>query len=95
MRLLRLGDGDEVSLVEYTQSSIPPYAILSHTWNEEEVTFRDMIEGTGKDKRGYAKIRLVARLTRLDGLEHFWIDTCCIDKSSRAELSEALNSMFR
>jgi len=26
---------------------------------------------------------------------HVWIDTCCIDKSSSAELSEAINSMFR
>ena len=29
-----------------------------------------------------------------DGLSHAWIDTCCIDKSSSAELSEAINSMY-
>ncbi|ROV87718.1 hypothetical protein VSDG_09744 [Cytospora chrysosperma] len=51
----------------------PKYAILSHTWGNEEVTYEDM----------------------RDGLEHFWVDTCCIDKSSSAELSEAINSMFK
>ncbi|XP_044714905.1 heterokaryon incompatibility protein (HET) domain-containing protein [Hirsutella rhossiliensis] len=59
---------------------IPPYAILSHTWDQSEVTFEDM--------------QSCARASR-DGLDYIWIDTCCIDKSSRAELSEAINSMFR
>ncbi|KAI6138370.1 hypothetical protein BKA82DRAFT_58501, partial [Pisolithus tinctorius] len=30
-----------------------------------------------------------------DGYEWLWIDTCCIDKRSSSELSEAINSMFR
>lgn len=29
------------------------------------------------------------------GLPYVWIDTCCIDKSSSAELQEAVNSMFK
>jgi hypothetical protein len=97
MRLLQIGDDGALSLVERTGTSIPPYAILSHTWgsNDEEVTFQDLINNTGKDKIGYRKLNFCARQTVEDGLTHFWVDTCCIDKSSSAELAEAITSMFR
>ncbi|KAE9379683.1 HET-domain-containing protein, partial [Stipitochalara longipes BDJ] len=72
------------------------YAILSHRWGKdtEEVTYRDLIDGTGKNKVGYKKIRFCGEQARRDGWHYFWVDTCCIDKSSSAELSEAINSMF-
>ncbi|KAI9784312.1 MAG: hypothetical protein M1839_002373 [Geoglossum umbratile] len=78
-------------------SKIPEYAILSHTWGEdkEEVTYRDLIYGTGKNKVGYEKIRFCGEQARRDGLHYFWVDTCCIDKSNNNELAEAINSMFR
>jgi hypothetical protein len=74
---------------------IPSYAILSHTWGDDEVTFRDLTEGTGTTKAGYRKINFCAKQAALDGLQYFWVDTCCIDKSSSEELREAINSMFR
>jgi len=97
MRLLQLGDNDELSLVEFIGSDIPPYAILSHTWgpNNSEVTCRGVVEGTGKSKRGYQKILWCGRQAAKNSLEYFWVDTCCIDKTSSAELSEAINSMYR
>ncbi|KAI8949693.1 heterokaryon incompatibility protein-domain-containing protein [Xylaria longipes] len=73
------------------------YAILSHTWTEEEeVSFQEFhdIEARRK-KNGFAKITAVCELARLRGLKWCWVDTCCIDKTSSAELSEAINSMFR
>lgn len=75
---------------------IPPYAILSHTWGaaEEEVTFKDMVDNTGKQKTGYRKIEFCGKEAAKKCLQHFWVDTCCIDKSSSAELSEAINSMY-
>ncbi|KAI1418808.1 heterokaryon incompatibility protein-domain-containing protein [Xylaria sp. FL1777] len=82
---------------EQSSSSVPPYAILSHTWGEGEVTFRDMSSGSPQAitrKKGYAKITQTCRLARENDLEYVWIDTCCIDKSSSAELSESINSMF-
>jgi hypothetical protein len=96
MRLLQMKSND-FSLIEYVGSNIPPYAILSHTWgaDEEEVTFKDISDGTGKSKVGYHKIRFCGEQTARNGLQYFWVDTCCIDKSSSAELSEAINSMFR
>jgi hypothetical protein len=97
MRLLRFEDNGEFSLVEHFGSSIPQYAILSHTWgaDHEEVTFKDITEGTGKNKSGYRKLTFCGERATKDGLWWFWVDTCCIDKSSSSELSEAINSMFR
>jgi hypothetical protein len=97
MRLLELQSNGDVSLTKDLLSNIPPYAILSHTWgdDEDEVTFKDLTEGSGKTKHGYNKILFCAKQARNDGLQHIWIDTCCIDKSNNAELSEAIISMFR
>jgi len=76
---------------------MPPYAILSHTWGLEadEVTFDDLASNAGKDKPGYKKIRFCGEQARQDGLQYFWIDTCCIDKADKAEFSHAIRSMFR
>ncbi|KAH6719559.1 heterokaryon incompatibility protein-domain-containing protein [Leptodontidium sp. MPI-SDFR-AT-0119] len=95
MRLLHLDGGGNPSLTEFFEDDIPEYAILSHRWEAEEVTFKDMTDGTNRIKAGYGKIYFCGEQARRDGLEYFWVDTCCIDKSSSAELSEAINSMFR
>ncbi|KAN0075668.1 HET domain containing protein [Elaphomyces granulatus] len=100
MRLLKLNNTAEFGLTKdfLVCDDIPRYAILSHTWgaDTEEVSFKDMIDGTAKSKvPGYNKIRFCGEQARRDGLQYFWIDTCCIDKSSSTELQEAINSMFR
>jgi hypothetical protein len=61
----------------------------------EEVTFRDLMDGTGKSKAGYDKIRFCGEQAGRDGVQYFWVDTYCIDKSNNNELAEAINSMFR
>jgi hypothetical protein len=98
MRLLLRNNTGEISLTKdlVGDDLIPPYAILSHTWKEgQEVTFKDLMGGTGKSKSGYDKIRFCGQQAKHDGLQYFWVDTCCIDKSNHAELQEAINSMFR
>ena len=78
--------------------TIPRYAILSHTWGEEEVTFKDLDNdkfGNHRKLKGYGKISGSCAVALREGFEWIWIDTCCIDKSSSAELSEAINSMFK
>jgi hypothetical protein len=98
MRLLKCNDDGEFSLAkDFVSSEIPEYAILSHTWgaDTEEVTYRDLIDGAGKNKVGYEKIRFCGEQARRDGLHYFWVDTCCIDKSNAVEVQEAINSMFR
>ncbi|RDW59199.1 hypothetical protein BP5796_12123 [Coleophoma crateriformis] len=84
----------------------PGYAVLSHTWGDYEVTFREMESLGGKEAvlsamllpdnryKDYNKIVCSAEFARTRGFDYIWIDTCCIDKSSSAELSEAINSMF-
>lgn len=47
-----------------------------------------------KKKKGYSKILGACNQARLDRLQYLWVDTNCIDKSSSAELSEAINSMY-
>ncbi|KAH6694346.1 P-loop containing nucleoside triphosphate hydrolase protein, partial [Leptodontidium sp. MPI-SDFR-AT-0119] len=96
MRLLHLESGN-LSLTEDYTKHVPPYAILSHTWGKdtEEVTFDDFKAGAYSDKIGYKKIKFCGEQAARDGLQYFWVDTCCINKSNFPELSEAINSMFR
>ncbi|KAH7070789.1 heterokaryon incompatibility protein-domain-containing protein [Paraphoma chrysanthemicola] len=96
MRLLKSSHSGEFALESFRDDAIPPYAILSHTWTEgQEVDFQEITIGIGKDKPGYRKIQFCQDRATLDGLEYFWVDTCCIDKTSSQELSTAINSMFR
>jgi hypothetical protein len=96
MRLLQYNNDGDFSLTEFFEGDIPKkYAILSHRWGAEEVTFKDLTDGTSKGKAGYGKIQFCGEQARRDGLQYFWVDTCCIDKSNAVELQEAINSMFR
>ncbi|KAI9667441.1 MAG: hypothetical protein M1821_000256 [Bathelium mastoideum] len=97
MRFLRLEDHGQINLTKEFRNEIPCYAILSHTWgaDEDEVTFNDLVIGTGRDKAGFAKISFCANQARKDGLQYIWIDACCIDRANHTELSTAVASMFR
>ena len=112
----------------FSDDQTPSYAILSHTWGDEEVSYQDMMyedvvenlsPGFGdaslqaavtvaasiqfskvgdtptKQRQGYQKILKTAQIAKEKGYDYFWIDTCCIDKTSSAELQEAINSMWR
>ena len=109
-------------------AKIPPYAILSHRWTDDEITFKDYKKGKHTSGAGFHKIRSfaerlksrwwrqrVVNVNRQPGkgpsnfssddhdddprkttrdVEWIWVDTCCIDKGSSAELSEAINAMW-
>ncbi|KAF7537825.1 hypothetical protein G7054_g3410 [Neopestalotiopsis clavispora] len=92
MRLIRCSD---LRLVEFFGEDIPPYAILSHTWGRGEVTYQDFDPVGASLMAGWYKIEKTCEVALQEGLGYAWIDTCCIDKSSSAELSEAINSMFQ
>ncbi|PMD59794.1 HET-domain-containing protein, partial [Hyaloscypha bicolor E] len=91
---MRLLNSITLQLAEFTERDLPPYAILSHTWETEEVSFQDMQGGEPKWKKGYQKIQGCCIIAAATGFEYVWVDTCCIDKTSSAELSEAINSMY-
>jgi hypothetical protein len=86
----------------YVPSEVPDYVILSHRWSTEEVTFANIskapisdLQSPSRTKSGFAKIEGACKLALRDGYTWIWIDSCCIDKSSSAELQEAINSMWR
>lgn len=124
MRLLNTTTHD---FREFFDGQIPPYAILSHRWGDDEVSFQEfeasMMTGPDEDYmeigffhrgdedevsfqkfdsgtvmgfgEGRAKIKNCCALAKENGYAWVWIDTCCIDKKSSAEVSEAINSMYR
>lgn len=75
---------------------IPKYAILSHTWTDNEVIYSDLISShqLACQRPEFAKVNFTAQQAIDDGLDYIWVDTCNIDKSSSAELSETINSMY-
>lgn len=90
MRLLNT----ETRKLEEFFGQIPQYAILSHRWRDGEVQFSDIDQPHARNMPGYSKIRGCCVQAHEDGYQYVWIDTCCINKSSSSELSEAINSMF-
>lgn len=94
---MRLLNTLTLEFAEFFGSDIPDYSILSHTWESEEVTFKEMKgrSPTCQQKKGYQKIQSACNYAHGRGQQYIWIDTCCIDKRSSSELSEAINSMYR
>jgi hypothetical protein len=101
MRLINL---KSLELEDFLGANIPPYAILSHTWGDGEVTLQHFLhlpKEELKKRLGWKKIANFCRTALMHAepltqthVEYGWVDTCCIDKTSSAELSEAINSMF-
>jgi hypothetical protein len=76
MRLLKT-TGESLELKKFFSKSIPPYAILSHTWGDEEVTFQEMqnLDNSIPSRKGYAKIQNAANKSLEDGLSYVWVDS--------------------
>jgi hypothetical protein len=97
MRLIHTSD---LTFREFGDHDIEPYAILSHCWsqdpNEPEITYQQMVSGDfSRDGQGWQKIEKCCEKARNRNIDWAWVDTCCIDKTASAELSEIINSMFR
>jgi Heterokaryon incompatibility protein (HET) len=96
---MRVLNTTSFELRDFIGDYIPEYAILSHTWDEEEILLPDLLvhpnDQSWKGKKSFKKVSGFCSLASENGYEWCWIDTCCIDKTSSAELSEAINSMFR
>ena len=94
---MRLLNSSTIKLQDFIGENVPDFAILSHKWTNDEVLFQDLINPSESlaDRAGYKKIKACCNQAASDGFEYVWIDTCCIDKTSSAELSETINSMYR
>lgn len=93
----------QVEVLKFYDAQDLEYAILSHRWGDE-VDYKEMVELTGLKKGerdkirrrgGYQKVLNSCKQADNDGIEWLWVDTCCIDKKSSSELSEAINSMYQ
>jgi hypothetical protein len=96
MRLLHFDALGKLILTNFRGKPIPPYAILSHRWSDSEILIEDVLNRNYEErKEGCQKLRFCAEQAAKDGLQYFWIDTCCINKWDKDELSRAINSMFQ
>jgi hypothetical protein len=108
MRLLRI-DFDpaekgriQVELCDHTEIEDQNlrYAIFSHRWQKDEVLFADVadpdraLSEATRNKSGFVKLEAFCRIALEHGLQHVWIDTCCVDRNSSAEVSEYSNALF-
>jgi len=92
-------------VLEFADDETTKYAILSHRWiDPTEVDYEEMVDLAKMERKerneirqrlGYKKILASCEQAKEDGYKWLWVDTCCIDKRSSAELSEAINSMYR
>ncbi|KAF7937569.1 uncharacterized protein EAE98_001883 [Botrytis deweyae] len=97
MCLLEPDDDGEYRLTRnLTDHQLPCYAILSHTWgsDDQEVNFEDITFGIGKDKTGYRKIQFCGKQAACDNIKYFWVDSCCIRKSSAPSFRNPLIRWF-
>jgi hypothetical protein len=83
-----------LKLQYFGEDDTPSYAALSHTWDAQELTFQHVQSGKFDHLPGYAKVKGTCDTIK-QRYEWVWIDTCCIDKTSSAELSQAINSMYK
>ncbi|KAK1703949.1 hypothetical protein BDP67DRAFT_355712, partial [Colletotrichum lupini] len=74
----------------------PPYAVLSHLWEHDEVLFQDLRDGQMlRPRAGLRKIDAACLVAQERMLRYIWIDTSCVDIESESERSEAVESSFR
>ena len=92
---MRLINTYTYQVLEINFGWIPEYAILSHTWGDDEYLFGDRNKPDRRESAGFRKIAGCCTLAARQGYEYVWVDTCCIDKTSSAELTESINSMYR
>jgi hypothetical protein len=97
---MRLLNARTFQLREFFELEVQPYAIISHRWGDNDLTFRDVesqtwLEKINGDTPSSKKIKGCCRQALKDELEWVWIDTCCINKLSSEELSMSINSMYQ
>ena len=89
---MRLINAQTLKLEEYLDEKIQPYAILSHSWSDNEMSLLDMHDlrpGEPANSKGFVKIKYACEQAVRDGCKYIWVDTCCINKDSGGELSES------
>lgn len=99
---MRLIEIETQQFREFAEFETPPYAVFSHHWSNNEVTYQTFEERkreawTGQTNNGFEKVLGFSKFvsTHRPDIHFLWIDSCCINQWNAVELSEAINSMFR
>ena len=94
---MRLLDANTQTLKQFHER--PPYAIVSHRWGAEsdEVLYTDINDPSRVRSKamGHEKVLGACSMALYDGLAFLWLDTCCIDRRNKNELTTAINSMYK
>ncbi|KAF1975941.1 hypothetical protein BU23DRAFT_631202 [Bimuria novae-zelandiae CBS 107.79] len=96
--VMRLINCASLKFEEFIGSKISSYLILSHTWETYEISYKDYCGIDDLRLKAGPQVEKILRtcdVATRKGYRYAWIDTCCIDKSSSAELTKAINSMFK
>ena len=81
--------------LEDFKEKVLKYAILSHVWSTEEIIFSDFESQVDlSTKKGWRKLKSFCELACDLKYEYAWVDTCCIDKRSSADIDKSINSMY-
>jgi hypothetical protein len=67
---MRLSNVHTYKLKEFSQKVAPPYAILSHTWDEEEVTLRDLDNDQVSELASFKKMQGCCEQAYKDGFDY-------------------------
>ena len=94
---MRLINARTLQMEEVWHENAKEYSILLHRWLDHgEVSFQNIQNlEVASTMEGFAKIQKSCEHAVKDGFDYVWVDTCCINKESSAELSKSINSMFR
>lgn len=72
MRLINIQTKE---LEEFFESEIPAYAIISHRWSHDELTFKEVYKKrVDPNKQGYKKLLKACEIAADCGLDYVWID---------------------
>ncbi|RYN17793.1 hypothetical protein AA0113_g12143 [Alternaria arborescens] len=71
--------GGSLRMQEFIGRPPIPFAILSHTWDSEEVNFQAFNDiATRTTARGWTKIECTCREAQRRRFDYVWIDSFCI-----------------
>ena len=92
---MRLINTHTKTFVEFKPKEIPEYAVVSHKWGPDEVSYSDFLEDTHRRGRGWLKILKACKIAAGRNIHWLWVDACCIDKRNTAEVAKSINSMYK
>lgn len=93
---MRLINAHTLKLNDVRDENIERFAILSHRWEDGEVSFQEMQNPTAaSNMKGFMKIQKSCQHAVKSSCNYVWVDTCCVNKKSSTEPTEAINSMYR